>query len=30
MALSLQFGSIAPTDEVWSVSQLTSAAKRLV
>ncbi|MBA3317180.1 MAG: exodeoxyribonuclease VII large subunit [Gemmatimonadales bacterium] len=30
MALSFQFGSIAPTDEVWSVSQLTSAAKRLV
>ena len=30
MALSFQFGSIAPTDEVWSVSQLTSAVKRLV
>jgi exodeoxyribonuclease VII large subunit len=30
MALSFQFGSISPTDEVWSVSQLTLAAKRLV
>jgi exodeoxyribonuclease VII large subunit len=31
MALSFQFESgIAPTDEVWSVSQLTMAAKRLV
>ena len=30
MALSFQVGSIAPTDEVWSVSQLTSAVKRLV
>lgn len=30
MALSFPFASIAPTDEVWSVSQLTSAAKRLV
>jgi len=30
MAYSLQLSSIAPTDEVWSVSQLTSAVKRLV
>jgi exodeoxyribonuclease VII large subunit len=30
MALGFQFTSIAPTDEVWSVSQLTAAAKRLV
>jgi exodeoxyribonuclease VII large subunit len=30
MALSFQFGSLAPTDEVWSVSQLTSVVKRLV
>ena len=30
MALTLQFGSISPTDEAWSVSQLISAAKRLV
>jgi exodeoxyribonuclease VII large subunit len=30
MALSFQFGGIAPTDAVWSVSQLTSAVKRLV
>ena len=30
MALSFQFTSIAPTDEVWSVSQLTVAVKRLV
>ncbi|MBA3521828.1 MAG: exodeoxyribonuclease VII large subunit [Gemmatimonadales bacterium] len=30
MALSFQFGNLAPTDEVWSVSQLTASAKRLV
>jgi exodeoxyribonuclease VII large subunit len=30
MAYSLQLPSIAPTDEVWSVSRLTSAVKRLV
>ncbi len=30
MTYSLQLSSIAPTDEVWSVSQLTSAVKRLV
>ena len=30
MAYSLQLPSIAPTDEVWSVSQLTSAVKRLI
>ena len=30
MALSFQLTGIAPTDEVWSVSQLVSAAKRLV
>lgn len=30
MAYSLQLSSIAPTDEVWSISQLTSAVKRLV
>ena len=30
MALSFSFTSIAPTDEVWSVSQLTVAVKRLV
>ncbi len=30
MAYSLQLSSISPTDEVWSVSQLTSAVKRLV
>jgi exodeoxyribonuclease VII large subunit len=30
MALSFDFGSISPTDEVWSVSQLNLAAKRLV
>ncbi|MGI9039613.1 MAG: exodeoxyribonuclease VII large subunit [Gemmatimonadales bacterium] len=30
MALSFQFGSLSPTDEVWSVSQLTASAKRLV
>lgn len=30
MALSFQLSMIAPTDDVWSVSQLTAAAKRLV
>jgi exodeoxyribonuclease VII large subunit len=30
MALSFQFGSMSPTDEAWSVSQLISAVKRLV
>ena len=30
MALSFQLTGIAPTDEVWSVSQLASAVKRLV
>ena len=30
MALSFQLSMIAPTDEVWSVTQLVSATKRLV
>jgi len=30
MALSFQLSTISPTDEVWSVSQLTRAAKGLV
>jgi len=30
MAYSLQLSGMAPTDQVWSVSQLTSAVKRLV
>ncbi len=30
MSLSFQLSMIAPTDEVWSVSQLVSATKRLV
>ena len=30
MTLSFQLGSIAPTDEVWSVTRLASAVKRLV
>ena len=30
MALSLPTTPIAPTDDVWSVSRLTAAAKRLV
>lgn len=30
MTLSFQFSNLAPTDEVWSVSQLTASAKRLV
>jgi exodeoxyribonuclease VII large subunit len=30
MALSFQLSMIAPTDEVWSVSQLITATKRLV
>jgi exodeoxyribonuclease VII large subunit len=30
MVYSLQLASMSPTDEVWSVSQLTSAVKRLV
>jgi exodeoxyribonuclease VII large subunit len=30
MSLSLPLDSIAPTDEVWSVGQLTSAVKQLV
>jgi exodeoxyribonuclease VII large subunit len=30
MAISFQLNSIAPTDEVWSVTQLTTAVKRVV
>ncbi len=30
MTYSLQFSAITPTDDVWSVSQLTAAVKRLV
>ena len=30
MALSFQLSMIAPTDDVWSVTQLVSATKRLV
>ena len=30
MALSFHSALIAPTDDVWSVSQLTTAAKRIV